>query len=305
MANKVTMNKKGQKKEWILFWMILPWIIYVFIFHYVPIAGWAYAFVDYKLGKSPFESEFVGLRNFQAMFSSISRLPRALRNTVIPNTINLAISWLPVAFAIFLNELRSTKYRRIVQTVTTIPNFISWVMIYGLMVGLFSTDGMFNVLLLRNGVISKPFNLLSNKNIAWTLQAVMGTWKGLGFSAIIYLAAISGIDQELYDAAMTDGAGRFQRIWHVTIPGVLPTFLVQSVLGISGFLSGGMDYPLVFGGALTNPKLENIGLYSYNLFKNADYSYGIAMGIMNSIVSIVLICLGNAAAKKVRGESII
>ncbi|MCI9221420.1 MAG: sugar ABC transporter permease, partial [Lachnospiraceae bacterium] len=174
MANKVTMNKKGQKKEWILFWMILPWIIYVFIFHYVPIAGWAYAFVDYKLGKSPFESEFVGLRNFQAMFSSISRLPRALRNTVIPNTINLAISWLPVAFAIFLNELRSTKYRRIVQTVTTIPNFISWVMIYGLMVGLFSTDGMFNVLLLRNGVISKPFNLLSNKNIAWTLQAVMG-----------------------------------------------------------------------------------------------------------------------------------
>ncbi len=133
----------------------------------------------------------------------------------------------------------------------------------------------------------------------------MGTWKGLGFSAIIYLAAISGIDQELYDAAMTDGAGRLQRIWYVTIPGVMPTFLVQTVLGISGFLSGGMDYPLVFGTPLTNPKLENIGLYSYNLFRDASYSFGIALGIMNSIVSIALICLGNTAAKKVRGESII
>ena len=305
MPKKATVNKKSQKKEWILFWMILPWILYVFVFHYMPIAGWAYAFVDYKLGKSPLQSEFVGLKNFRMLFSNISRLPRALRNTVIPNTIGLAISWLPVAFAIFLNELRSTRYRRIIQTVTTIPNFISWVMIYGLMVGLFSTDGMLNILFLRKGIISEPFNLLNNINISWTLQAVMGTWKGIGFSAIIYLAAISGIDQELYDAAMTDGAGRFRRIWHVTIPGVLPTFLVQTVLGISGFLSGGMDYPLVFGTPLTNPKLENIGLYSYNLFKNADYSYGIAMGIMNSIVSIVLICLGNAAAKKVRGESIV
>ncbi|WP_251206482.1 ABC transporter permease subunit [Acetatifactor aquisgranensis] len=305
MPKKETVNKKSQKKEWILFWMILPWILYVFVFHYMPIAGWAYAFVDYKLGKSPLQSEFVGLKNFRMLFSNISRLPRALRNTVIPNTIGLAISWLPVAFAIFLNELRSTRYRRIIQTVTTIPNFISWVMIYGLMVGLFSTDGMLNILFLRKGIISEPFNLLNNINISWTLQAVMGTWKGIGFSAIIYLAAISGIDQELYDAAMTDGAGRFRRIWHVTIPGVLPTFLVQTVLGISGFLSGGMDYPLVFGTPLTNPKLENIGLYSYNLFRDASYSYGIALGIMNSVVSIVLICLANTAAKKVRGESVV
>ncbi|MCI8543613.1 MAG: sugar ABC transporter permease [Lachnospiraceae bacterium] len=305
MPKKATVNKKSQKKEWILFWMILPWILYVFVFHYMPIAGWAYAFVDYKLGKSPLQSEFVGLKNFRMLFSNISRLPRALRNTVIPNTIGLAISWLPVAFAIFLNELRSTRYRRIIQTVTTIPNFISWVMIYGLMVGLFSTDGMLNILFLRKGIISEPFNLLNNINISWTLQAVMGTWKGIGFSAIIYLAAISGIDQELYDAAMTDGAGRFRRIWHVTIPGVLPTFLVQTVLGISGFLSGGMDYPLVFGTPLTNPKLENIGLYSYNLFRDASYSYGIALGIMNSVVSIVLICLANTAAKKVRGESVV
>ena len=304
MANTPTANKKV-KKEWILFWMVVPFILLVLVFHYLPIAGWAYAFVDYKLGKLPWESAFVGLKNFQLMFSSISRLPRALRNTVIPNTISLAIAWLPVAFAIFLNELRSTRYRRIVQTVTTVPNFISWVMVYGLMVGLFSTDGMLNTFFLSKGIISQPFNLLININISWTLHAVMGTWKGLGFSAIIYLAAISGIDQELYDAAMTDGAGRFQRIWYVTIPGVMPTFLVQTVLGISGFLSGGMDYPLVFGTPLTNPKLENIGLYSYNLFRDASYSFGIALGIMNSIVSIALICLGNTAAKKVRGESII
>ena len=304
MANKPTTTKKI-KKDWILFWMVVPFILLVLVFHYIPIAGWAYAFVDYKLGKMPWESEFVGLENFRMMFSSTSRLPRALRNTVIPNTISLALAWPPVAFAILLNELRSSRYRRVIQTVTTVPNFISLVMVYGLMVGLFSNDGMVNTLLVRNGIISKPFNLLNNIDIAWTLQAVMGQWKGLGFSAIIYLAAISGIDQELYDAAMTDGAGRFQRIWHVTIPGVMPTFLVQTVLGISGFLSGGMDYPLIFGTPLTNPKLENIGLYSYNLFRDASYSFGIALGIMNSVVSIVLICLGNMGAKKVRGESIV
>ena len=175
MANTPTANKKV-KKEWILFWMVVPFILLVLVFHYLPIAGWAYAFVDYKLGKLPWESEFVGLKNFQLMFSSISRLPRALRNTVIPNTISLAIAWLPVAFAIFLNELRSTRYRRIVQTVTTVPNFISWVMVYGLMVGLFSTDGMLNTFFLSKGIISQPFNLLNNINISWTLQAVMGTW---------------------------------------------------------------------------------------------------------------------------------
>lgn len=298
-------KKPRQRKEWILLWMVLPWLILTIIFNYIPIFGWGYAFVDFKLGKSVLESEFVGLDNFRLMFSAISRLPRAFCNTLVPSLINLAISWLPVAFAICLNELRSSRFRRSIQCVTTIPNFISWVMIYGLMIGLFSTDGALNVLLLRTGILSKPFNLLNNVDIAWTLQAVMNVWKNLGFSAIIYLASIAGIDQELYDAAMTDGAGRFQRIWHVTIPGVLPTFLVQTVLSISNFLNAGMDYPLIFGSPITDSKLENISLYSYNLFKNADYSYGIALGMTNSIIAILLLCLANSAAKKIRGESIV
>lgn len=298
-------QKSHHRKEWGLLWMILPWLILTIVFSYIPILGWSYAFVDFKLGKSALESEFVGLDNFRLMFSSISRLPRALRNTLVPSLINLGLSWVPVAFAIFLNELRSSGFRRCIQCVTTIPNFISWVMVYGLMVGIFSTDGALNVLLLRSGMISQPFNILNNAKNAWTVQAAMNLWKDLGFSSIIYLAAIAGIDQELYDAAMTDGAGRFRRIWHITIPGVLPTYLVQMVLNVSNFLNAGMDYPLIFGTPITDPKLENISLYSYSLFKSTDYSFGIALGMMNSLAAIVLLCLANGFAKKVRGESIV
>lgn len=305
-ANRRSIGRRhAPKKEWILLWMILPWLLITIILNYLPILGWSYAFIDFKLGKSVFESQFVGLENFRLMFSSISRLPRALRNTLIPNLINLALSWTPIAFAICLNELRIPRLRKVTQTITTIPNFIGWVMVYGLMIAMFSTDGAVNIWLKRVGLIEKPTNLLNNVNIAWTLQAVLNLWKSLGFSAIIYIAAIAGIDQELYDAAMTDGAGRFRRIWHITIPGVLPTYLVQTVLTISNFLSGGMDYPLIFGSPVTTPKLENIGLYSYNLFKNADYSYGIALGMMNSLVALILLCIANVMAKRIRGDSIV
>lgn len=285
--------------------MVLPWFLLIIIFNYLPLMGWAYAFVDYQLGRSVFDSPFVGLDNFKLMFSSISRLPRAFRNTLIPSLINLGLSWMPIAFAICLGELRSTRYRKIVQCITTIPNFISWVLIYGLMIALFSTDGAVNVWLLRLGIIDRASNVLNNVNVAWTLQAALNMWKTLGFSAIIYLAAIAGIDQELYDAAMVDGAGRFRRIWHITIPGVLPTYLVQTVLAIGSFLNSSMDYPLIFGSPLTTPKLENLSLYSYNLFQNSDYSFGIALGIANSVVAIILLCVANLAAKKIRGESIL
>lgn len=285
--------------------MIIPWVIWTVIMNYLPILGWSYAFIDFKLGKPVLESQYVGLGNFQLIFSTISRLPRALRNTLVPSLINLALSWTPIAFAICLNEMRSSRFRKTVQTITTIPNFISWVMIYGLMIAMFSTDGAVNIWLSRMGLLSKPFNVLNDVNMAWTLQALMNLWKTTGFSAIIYLAAIAGIDQELYDAAMTDGAGRFRRVWHVTIPGVLPTYLVQTVLNISNFLNTSMDYPLIFGSPITTPRLENINLYSYNLFKNADYSFGIALGMVNSLVAVLLLCLANAAAKRIRGESII
>lgn len=299
------LGQRGPKKEWVLFWMIIPWVIWTVIMNYLPILGWSYAFIDFKLGKPVLESQYVGLGNFQLIFSTISRLPRALRNTLVPSLINLALSWTPIAFAICLNEMRSSRFRKTVQTITTIPNFISWVMIYGLMIAMFSTDGAVNIWLSRMGLLSKPFNVLNDVNMAWTLQALMNLWKTTGFSAIIYLAAIAGIDQELYDAAMTDGAGRFRRVWHVTIPGVLPTYLVQTVLNISNFLNTSMDYPLIFGSPITTPRLENINLYSYNLFKNADYSFGIALGMVNSLVAVLLLCLANAAAKRIRGESII
>ncbi|HBP39250.1 MAG TPA: ABC transporter permease, partial [Clostridiales bacterium] len=254
---KLLDNPKKPKSEWVLFWLILPLVIWTIITCYIPIAGWSYAFIDYRLGRSPFTSPFVGLDNFKQMFSSTSRLPRALRNTLIPNLMGYSLCWLPVAFAICITELRKVWLRKTVQVITTIPNFISWVMVFGLMFALISNDGVINIWLLRLGLINKSINLLGNVKIAYILQTMLNTWKGLGFSAVIYLAAIAGIDQELYDAAMIDGAGRYKCAIHITVPGILPTFFVQMVLNISYFFASGMDYPLIFANPLTNPKLEN------------------------------------------------
>ena len=304
-ATSPLIKQNKPKMEWVLFWLVLPLLIWTVITCYIPIAGWSYAFIDYRIGRSPFESPFVGLDNFKLMFSSISRLPRALRNTIVPNLMSYALCWLPVAFAICLTELRKTWLRKTVQVITTIPNFISWVMVFGLMFAMISNDGVINIWLQRLGITNKSINLLGNVDIAYTLQTLLNSWKGLGFSAVIYLAAIAGIDQELYDAAMIDGAGRFRCALHITVPGILPTFFVQLVLNISYFFGSGLDYPLVFTNPITNPKLENIAMYSYNLFKNADYSYGIALGMMNSVVAVIMLCCANALAKRVRGQSIV
>ena len=170
-------------------------------------------------------------------------------------------SWLPMAFAIFLTEIKAVKFKRTVQTLTTIPNFISWVLVYAFAFALFSTDGFMNRVLIDLGVIDEAVNFLLSPDHIWLKMLAWGTWKGLGWSAIIYLAAISSIDTQLYEAAIIDGAGRFKRMWYITVPGLLPTYFVLLLLAIAGILSNGMDQYLVFKNAANKNTIEVLDLY--------------------------------------------
>ena len=193
-----------------------------------------------------------------------------------------------------------------VQTAVTLPNFVSWVIVYSMCFSLFSWDGLVNQVLKHLRLIGEPTQVLSNANAAWFVQTLLGQWKSIGWSAIIYLAAISGIDPQLYDAAMVDGAGRFRCMWHVTIPGVLPTFIVLFILSMGHILSVGFDQYYVFNNPMVAGKLEVLDLYTYRLgIGSQDYSFATAVGILKSGVSIISIFVVNALAKRVRGETVI
>lgn len=284
--------------------MAVPFIVFVFAFSYVPLFGWGYAFVDYKAGFSMLESQFVGLKYFRKLFADKDML-RILRNTLVMSGLGLLTSPLPVFFAILLNEIRKTRVKKFVQTATTLPNFISWIIIYGIAYGFFSGSGMVNQLLEALGLSGSQFGLMGDADHTWMFMLALGIWKGLGWSSIIYLAAITGIDQELYDAAKVDGANNWQLICNITIPGVLPTYFVLLLLDISNILSNGFEKYYMFWNSLVSDKIEVLDYYIYKLgFSSGQYSYAVAVGMVKSLIAIVLLFSANGLSKKLRGESI-
>jgi putative aldouronate transport system permease protein len=235
---------------------------------------------------------------------------RVLRNTFAMSGLGLATSWLPVAFAIFLTEIRTGWFKKFVQIFTTLPNFISWVLVFSFALTIFSLDtGIVNKALLKLGFISEPIAYLNSSSHIWVKMWLWNTWKTLGWSAIMYLAAIAGIDQELYEAAKVDGAGRWRQIVHITIPGILPTFFVLLLLQISNIVNNGMEQYLVFQNAMNKSTIEVLDLYVYNISLGTrstnTISMATAIGILKSLVSIVLLFLANNFSKAVRGESIV
>lgn len=300
-------TKKVMKKSSVmLLVLVLPFVLFIFAFYYVPLLGWILAFFNYKPGIPLSRTPFVGLKYFQMMFSGGSDMLRSLRNTFAMYLLGLLCTPLPMIFAILLNEIRCRPFKKIVQTTTTMPNFISWIIVFSFAFSLFSTDGLVNNLLTKLHLISTPTNLLGNSDIVWVFQTLLGLWKGLGWSAIIYIAAIAGIDGELYDAARVDGAGRFRCTLHITIPGLMPTFLVLLLLSLSNILSVGFDQYLLFYNSLVADKIEVLDYYVYRLgIVASNYSYGTAVGIFKSVVSITMLFLINYIAKRVRGSSLI
>ena len=310
-SDRAAEKKMAMEEKYRLFLMMLPVILLSFIFCYLPIWGWRYAFFDYTPGGSIGAENYVGFKWFNFLFTdpaTSADLVRVLRNTLVMSGLGIATSWLPIAFAVLLAEVRSSKFQRFVQTFTTIPNFISWVLVYAIALAIFSTDGFINSFL--GNVLHQTgahTNYLQSADHTWLKMLLWGTWKGIGWSAIIYIAGIAGIDQQLYEAARVDGANRFRCIWHITIPGLIPTYMVMLLMAIAGILSNGMEQYLVFSNAINKDVIEVLDLYVYNIGmgKSQQISLSTVVGVSKSLIGVILLFAANSISKGVRGESII
>ena len=298
-------NRRGFRE----FLYILPFLILVAVFSYYPLYGWGYAFFDYKPPFPLSMDQFVGLKWFKSMVDNpvkLMQILKVLRNTFAMSGLSLLFSWFPMIFAVFLNEIKCVPFKKFVQTVTTLPNFISWVLVYSIAYCLLNSTGVVNSVLMNLGIIDSPQLFLQSEEHVWFKMWVWLTWKNAGWSAIMYIAAITGIDGELIEAAKVDGATRMQIIRHITIPSILPTYFVLVMLSLANFLSNGMEQYFVFENAFNKESIQVLDLYVYNLaMGNGGYSLSTAIRILKSVVSVLLLCCTNGISKLIRGEGFI
>ena len=298
-------NRRGFRE----FLYILPFLILVAVFSYYPLYGWVYAFFDYKPPFPLSMDQFVGLKWFKSMVDNpvkLMQILKVLRNTFAMSGLSLLFSWFPMIFAVFLNEIKCVPFKKFVQTVTTLPNFISWVLVYSIAYCLLNSTGVVNSVLMNRGIIDSPQLFLHSEEQVWFQMWVWLTWKNAGWSAIMYIAAITGIDGELIEAAKVDGATRMQIIRHITIPSILPTYFVLVMLSLANFLSNGMEQYFVFENAFNKESIQVLDLYVYNLaMGNGGYSLSTAISILKSVVSVLLLCCTNGISKLIRGEGFI
>ncbi|OKP82395.1 ABC transporter permease [Paenibacillus helianthi] len=302
-------SRRKLQNKYKLFLMALPFLVVTFVFYYLPVSGWIYAFYDFIPGIPLSDTPYVGLKWFRTIVANptqTAEVLRVLKNTVAMSSLGLVTSVFPVIFAILLTEIRAGWYRKFVQTLTTIPNFISWILVYALAFSLFSVDnGVVNHILIQLGFVNEEFNFLASSSHIWVTMIAWYWWKSLGWGAILYLAAIAGIDQELYEAAEVDGASRFRKIWHITVPGLIPTFFVLLLLSIGNFVNNGMEQYFAFQNAMNKDAIEVLDLYVYNIAFANNFPFATAVSMLKSVVSVILLFAANTLSKVVRDESII
>ncbi len=307
MKEKPKKKKLDQGKRMFLY--MLPFLLLCFAFSYFPLHGWIYSFYDYKPPLKLSQCNFMGLRWFKMIFGNpaqVRQLFIVMRNTFAMSFLNIATSVLPLFFAVFLNEIKCKWFRKMVQTLTTIPNFISWVLVYAVAFCLFSNTGMVNTVLQNLGVILKPIKFLDSDSHTYIAMLLWSTWKGLGWGAIMYLASIAGIDQEMYGAARVDGAGRFQLMRYITLPELMPTYFVMLMLSVANFLNNGMDQYFVFQNAFNKAHIQVLDLYVYNIgMTGSSLSLATAISMLKSLISVTLLMAVNGISKKIRGVSLV
>lgn len=305
---KVVMNKRKARgyKE---FLYILPFLILVAIFSYYPLYGWVYAFFDYKPPFPLTMDKFVGFKWFKSMVDNrvkIEQLLNVLKNTFAISGLSLLFSWFPMIFAVFLNEIKSKRFKKFVQTVTTLPNFISWVLVYSIAYCILNSTGVVNSVLMSLGIIDTPQLFLQSSSHVYLKMWLWLTWKNAGWAAIMYIAAIAGIDEQMNEAARVDGASRMKVIWHITIPSLLPTYFVLVMLNLANFLSNGMEQFYVFQNSFNKEYIQVLDLYVYNLaIGSGGYPLSTAISMFKSVVSIILLFTTNKVSKMIRGDGFI
>ncbi|WP_054027403.1 ABC transporter permease [Bacillus sp. FJAT-28004] len=295
---------KFMRKHWPLYVLSIPGIIFFLIFRYIPMFGSIIAFQDYNIFKGIQGSPWVGLAHFKRMFEYAEFLP-ILKNTILIGVYDLCFAFpVPIILALLLNELRVMAYKRIVQTAVYMPHFLSWVIVGGIVVGVLSpSTGIVNHILALFGI--EPIYFLGENTFIRSILIGSGIWKDSGWGTIIYLAAIAGINPDLYEASQMDGASRIRQVTSITIPCILPTIVILFLLQIGNFLDFGFERVFVFLNPLNSENGEIIDTYVYRAgLVDRQYSYTTAIGLFKSVVGLALIMIGNKFSKKVTGDGL-
>ena len=291
-----------QRQLWLL---CIPIIIWVVVFAYVPMYGLLMAFYDYMPGMAITDCAFVGLQYFKDFVMSPTFL-QLLRNTLAMSILGLTIGFAaPIVYAICVNELRSKKFKTVLQTTSYLPHFISWVVAGSMIFMMLSNEGAVNDILIRIGLIDSPIPFLTEGKYYWVMYTLVNMWKGIGWSAIIYISAMSGIDETLIEAGAVDGMTRVGVVKHVVLPTILPTIVVLWIMGVGGILNAGFEQHLVLGNAATQSYWDVIDTYSYRYgIQLGYYSIGTAVGLMKSVIGVILVCASNWFCRKKLDTSI-
>lgn len=296
---KIEISWKEIKQQRVLLIWAAVIVVYGVIFYYLPLAGWIMAFQQYKPKDGLLHSAFIGMDKFKQLFTDITFL-QTLRNTLAMGVINLIVTFImAIVFAILLNEIVSKGGKKVVQTISYLPHFLSWIIVTGILHDALSGSGIVNELLLKFHIVNQSVNFFAHPKYFWAIVAFANVWKETGWNAIIYLAAITAIDPSLYEAAAIDGAGRWAKIRYVTLPGIKPTIMILLLMNVGNVLNAGFEIQYLLGNGLVQSVSQTIDIYVLKWgISQSDYSIGTAAGIFKSLVSIVLIVIANQIAKR-------
>lgn len=295
--------KDLKRYKWLYLYFALPMVAYYIIFKYIPLYGLQIAFRDYKVTRGMWDSAFVGLKNFMNFFDSIY-FNRLITNTLKISFLDLLLGFpMPIIFALLLNEINNKKFKKGIQTITYLPHFISTVVICGLLVSFSASDGLFNVIIEFFG--GTKSDLLMKSSAFLPIYIGSNIWTSFGWGSILYFSALSGVDQAQYEAAYIDGAKRFQRMRYITIPGILPTIVIQLILKIGGLMSVGSEKILLLYSPLTYDTADVISTFVYRKgLIDFNFSYSTAVGLFNSIINIILLIIANKLSRRVSETSL-
>jgi putative aldouronate transport system permease protein len=300
LHNKRLKNLSYFKRYWTLYLLLILPIAYFFIFKYIPMAYIQIAFKKYSIVQTPWEMPLAGNNGFEHFIKAFANRDfiYAIRNTIVLNLLDLVVGFpAPILLALVLNELKYKRFKKITQTIAYMPHFLSWVIIYGMALQLLApTDGLVNIIITRMGLEPIPF-LNDPTHWIWT-YVFIGVWQSVGWNTIIYLAALTGINPELYEAASIDGASRLRKIWHVTLPGLRPTIITLLILSLGNIIGVSFDRPFAMQNNLVSNVSNVISIFVYNYgIKGLQFSLTTAVGLFQSVVNVIFLVIANKLAK--------
>ncbi|MCL1786716.1 MAG: ABC transporter permease subunit [Defluviitaleaceae bacterium] len=305
-GRRAFMKKAIRQRE--LIFMALPIMIYVFIFNYLPLRGWAMAFQNFRPARAALgqAQEWVGFQHFRFLFTD-QHFWRIMRNTIAMSGINLVLGFVSaIGLALLINEIRNQGFKRVVQTISYLPHFLSWVIAASLIGDFLAGNGILNQVLMWLGITDQPIIFLANPNNFWGIIGLSSVWKSVGWNTIIYLAAITSIDPALYESAELDGAGRFARMRHVTLPGIKSTILVLIIMNAGWILNAGFELQFILMNDLTRPMAETLDIFVVRWGINqGNFSLATAAGMFRTVVSIFMITAANQLSKRIARESLV